>query len=135
MRRTRCAGWSGRRLALGVLLAALVSGCGFIAGAAVGGAGVAYAKGEARKPYPRTVAEVYAAAVDVLADMEVVITEKLLGDERASIKGRTAGGQDLSMSIKRQARGVSLVGVRVGLLGDKEYSSLIFIRLDKKLGV
>jgi hypothetical protein len=66
--------------------------------------------------------------------MEVVITEKLLGDEVATIKGRTAGGQDLSMSIKRQTRGVSLVGVRVGLLGDKEYSALIFTRLDEKLG-
>jgi hypothetical protein len=126
--------WAGLRVGLMLLLAASVGGCGFIAGAAVGGAGVAYVKGEARKPYPRTVAQVHAAALDVLKEMDVVITEKLLGDEVGVIKGRTAGGADLSVRIERQARGVSLVRVRVGLLGDKDYSALIFTRLDKKLG-
>jgi len=128
-----CAAWAGRRLAV-VLLVASLGGCGFVAGAAVGGAGVAWIKGEASKSYSRPVAEVYAAALEVLEGMHVVTTEKLSGDQVAIIKGRTAGGQDVSMRIERQAKGVSLVRLRIGLVGDKDYSTLIFEGLDEKLG-
>lgn len=111
------------------------AGCAFLAGAAVGGAGVVYVKGEAAKRYPRKVPQVYRAALTALKELGATITEKLEGDEVASIKGRTAGGDELTMRMKREDQGVTLVKLRVGLLGNRDYSQMVFSRMDRKLGL
>jgi len=113
----------------------LAGGCGFLAGAAVAGAGVVYVKGEASKLYPRDVPEVYDVAVATLEELDVIFTERLEGDEAATIKGRTAGAEALTMRIERQAEGVVKVKLRIGLLGNRDYSQAIFSRMDRKLGL
>ena len=55
-----------------LVAASLAVGCGFLAGAAVAGAGVYYVRGEASKSYPREVPEVFDAAVEVLDGLGVV---------------------------------------------------------------
>ncbi len=124
-----------RRCALVVLMAGLAGGCGFLAGAAVAGAGVVYVKGEAHKRYPREVPEVFDASISTLEDLGVIIGERLKGREFANIKGRTAGGEELTMRIKREDTGVTKVKLRVGLLGNREYSQLVFSRMDRVLGL
>lgn len=125
----------GRRLSVVVLAGWLSAGCGFLAGAAVGGAGVVYLRGEASKAYPRDVPQVYRAALSTLEALSVVVTERLEGDQLATIKGRTAGGDELTMRIERENRGVSRVKLRVGLLGNRDYSQVVFSRMDRKLGL
>ncbi len=124
-----------RRCVLVVLLAWLVGGCAFLAGAAVAGAGVVYVRGEAHKRYPREVPEVFDAAISTLEDAGVIIGERLEGDQLASIKGRTAGGEELTMRINQESRGVTKVRLRVGLLGNRDYSQLVFSGMDRGLGL
>jgi len=124
-----------RRCMLAVLMAWLAGGCGFLAGAAVAGAGVVYVKGEAHKRYPREVPEVFGAGISTLKDLGVIIGERLEGREFASIKGRTAGGEELTMRMDREDTGVTKVRLRVGLLGNREYSQLVFSRMDRRLGL
>lgn len=124
---------SFRRCCVLVLGVAGLAGCGFLAGAAVAGAGVVYVKGEAHKRYPREVAEVFDAAISTLEDLGVMIGESLEGDELATIKGRTAGGQRLVMRIEREDQGITKVKLRVGLVGDRQYSQLILSRMDRNL--
>ncbi len=126
---------SFRRCCVLVLVVAGLAGCGFLAGAAVAGAGVVYVKGEAHKRYPREVAEVFDAAISTLEDLGVMIGQSLEGDELATIKGRTAGGQRLVMRIEREDRGITKVKLRVGLVGDRQYSQLILSRMDRNLGL
>jgi len=124
-----------RRFMLVALLAGLAGGCGFLAGAAVAGAGVVYVRGEAHKRYPREVPKVFDASISTLEDLGVIIGERFEGDELATIKGRTAGGEELTMRIKREDTGVTKVKLRVGLLGNREYSQLVFSRMDRRLGL
>ena len=124
-----------RRLVCVLFVVWLAGGCGFLAGAAVAGAGVVYVKGEASKLYPRDVPEVYDVAVATLEELDVIFTERLEGDEAATIKGRTAGAEALTMRIERQAEGVVKVKLRIGLLGNRDYSQAIFSRMDRKLGL
>ena len=124
-----------RRCALVVLMAGLAGGCGFLAGAAVAGAGVVYVRGEAHKRYPREVPEVFDAGISTLKDLGVIIGERLEGGESASIKGRTAGGEELTMRMNREDTGVTKVKLRVGLLGNRDYSQLVFSRMDRQLGL
>ncbi len=124
-----------RRCMLALLMAWLAGGCGFLAGAAVAGAGVVYVKGEAQKRYPREVAEVFDAAISTLEDLGVMIGQSLEGDKLATIKGRTSGGQRLVMRIEREDQGITKVKLRVGLVGDRQYSQLILSRMDRNLGL
>jgi len=121
-------------LTVGLLLASLAGGCWFLGGAAVGGAAVVYVRGEASKLYPKSVPEVYQAALQALGEVDVVVTEKLRGDEVSTIRGRTLGGKELTMRIERAGRGVARVKLRIGLLGDRDYSALILNRMDRALG-
>lgn len=113
----------------------LAVGCGFLAGAAVAGAGVYYVSGEASKSYPREVPEVFDAAVEVLDGLGVVITERIEGAAEARIRGRTPSGDEVKMRIQRQAKGVAKVKLRVGIMGKREYSQLVFRRIDWELGL
>jgi len=124
-----------RHCVLMVLVLWPASGCGFLAGAAVAGAGVVYVKGEAHKRYPREVPEVFDAGISALEDLGVIIGEKLRGEEFGTIKGRTAGGEELTMRINQESRGITKVRLRVGLLGNREYSQLVFSRMDRRLGL
>ena len=113
----------------------LLGGCGFLAGAAVVGAGVYYVRGEASKLYAKSVPEVYQAAVEVLEELDVITTEKMKSDAEARIKGRTAGSDPLDMKIVRKGGEVCEVKLRVGIMGNRDYSNLILSRLDRKLGL
>jgi hypothetical protein len=96
---------------------------------------VIYVRGEASKLYPESASEVYEAALRALDDADVVVTEKLHGEETSTIRGRTAGGKELTMRIEPAGSGVTRVKLRVGLMGDRDYSALILNRLDRALGL
>jgi len=121
----------------GAVLAAvfLMGGCGFLAGAAVAGGGVYYMQGEASKWYAKSVPEVYEASVEALEELDVIVTERMKSDVEASIKGRTAGGDAVTLKVKQKGKDVAEVKLRVGIMGNEEYSHLILTRIDRKLGL
>ena len=124
-----------RRCVLVMLVAWLVGGCAFLAGAAVAGAGVVYVKGEAHKRYPCDVPKVFDAGISTLENLGVITGDRLKGQESATIKGRTAGGEELTMRINQESRGITKVRLRVGLLGIRDYSQLVFSGMDRGLGL
>jgi len=124
-----------RVLTVGLVLALLAGGCWFLGGAALGGAAAVYVKGEASKLYPERAAQVYEAALEALKEVDVVVTEKLHGEEVSTIRGRTAGGKELTMRIEPAGSGVTRVKLRIGLMGDRDYSALILNRMERALGL
>ena len=114
-----------------LLAAVLVSGCAFMAGAAVAGAATyVYKEGELTKTYPKPYEEVRLAVIEAMQDdMDYMIVERA-GDK---IKAKAPGDKDITVDLSYTGSNVTKVGIRVGLLGDEDHSQEIMNRIDRRL--
>jgi len=124
-----------RMVAVVVMVAFLAGGCWFLVGGAAGALTYAWAKGEAQQMYDRPVKEVYGAALEVAEDMGVRVDSKFAVETEAQIKGHTPGGDTFTLNIRQTGVDFSELKLRIGTLGNKEYSELFIRKLNKKLGL
>lgn len=117
-------------------LALMLSGCAaaLVGGAAVGaGSGTYfYINGELKTDYYRSFDDVWMACEKTVADMRGidVVPEKEIG------KGKIAAminGEKVTISVSYKAKDVTVVSVRVGLLGNKLSSQLIHDKIGDNL--
>ena len=115
-----------------------VGGCWFMVGAGVGAgalAGYEYLKGEGTKMYARDVPTVKAAAEAALRKMKIVIINSACDDLTGKIAARLTDDTAVSIRLKAEPENITKVNVRVGTMGDKTRTDMIFKEIDGQLGL
>ena len=123
------------RLAVSLALAVLplASGCLAVAGAAAGGAGVAYAMGEFEATVeggPKQAVEAARRALDEL-DIHLVASDSTSVDGR--VEGRTALDKKVTIAATRVDEQRTRLEIRVGTWGDEDLSRRIYEEIVDRL--
>lgn len=114
-----------------------LSSCAYMvaagAGAAVGVGTYSYIQGELKVEYPYDYERVWSATVEALEDSRVAIAEKARDAFGGRIKGKRSNGEQVTVTVEKKAPGVTLVGIRVGIFGNREVSLMIKEAIDRRL--
>lgn len=114
-----------------MLLALMASaGCALFAagaGVAAGVGGAEYYRGELKQAYAAPMEKAWNASLTAAGELKMKTTEKSIDnlDQNRVIKGRTEEGKDFQIALEALSKDVTMVKVRVGLLGDEAYSKKI----------
>jgi hypothetical protein len=124
---------SRKPLVLLCLLAVVASGC-VAAVVTAGVAGIVYVSGEAKKSYVATVEETHQATLKAMQDLNLVV----LGENRDGTgwelrSRRPADAVEVKIRLRRTGETLTEVGVRVGTLGDKDYSVKVHEAIERHL--
>ena len=123
-----------------VILSAVAASAGcalFVAGAGVaaGVGGAEYYRGELKQAYAAPMEKAWNASLTAVDELKMKTTEKSIDnmDQNRVIKGSTEEGKDFQIAMEALAKDVTMVKVRVGLLGDEAYSKKIQEAVAKNL--
>lgn len=115
------------------LLALVLSGC-VVAGITALGAGIVYVSGEARQSYAATVDQTHQAVLTAMDEMGLIkLEETHQGADWRIRTRRPTDAADVKIRIRRGGESLTEVSVRVGLWGDKEYSTQLLEAVGKNL--
>lgn len=78
-------------------------------------------------------ASVYDATLKALDELEVNVTEKAKDAFYARVVAKGADGKRISISIRPKEDGGAILTIKVGTLGEKHKSSIIYERINKNL--
>ncbi len=118
---------------LGLLLLSL-TGCVAMAVTAAVVGGVVFVSGEAGKTYAATVDATHQAALKALDEMDLpVLEQKRDGDGWLLRSRRTTDAKEIAIRITPGQSNTTEVKVRVGVMGDKEYSTRLLLSIEKHL--
>ena len=128
-----------KRLAMKKLLVSIVvllsfTGCIAVIGAAgiSGVLGYQYIKGELKITYNRSFEDVWEATNKALKDLDLKIIGKRSDKVEGLILARTAFGKKVKIKVVYNGK-FTKVSIRVGTLGDRDYSLAIKYRIDSYL--
>ncbi len=123
-----------------LILSAVVASAGcalFAAGAgvAVGVGGAEYYRGELKQAYAAPMEKAWNASLAAAGELKMKTTEKSIDnlDQNRVIKGSTEEGKDFQIALEALAKDVTMVKVRVGILGDEASSKKIQEAVAKNL--
>ncbi len=111
------------------LLAAMItaSGCFWlVAGAAAGAAGYAWVSGALVKEFNVSTEQLHEATIRALRDLEMPIKKDDYDRLTATLKSEFADGQDVVIRIDAITEKASKIQIRVGMLGNKNRSEIIY---------
>jgi hypothetical protein len=105
------------------------------AGVAAGVGGAEYYRGELKQAYAAPMEKAWNASLAAAEELKMKTTEKSIDnlDQNRVIKGRTEEGKDFQIALESLSKDVTMVKVRVGLLGDEAYSKKIQEAVAKNL--
>ena len=110
------------------------SGCvPLVLGAAAGVGGYAWVKGELANDVNVSAERLHRAASRAVRDMKLKTKEDKGDRLTAKIVAEFSDGTDVNISIAAKTERSATVSIRVGLLGDKEKSQMIFAAIQKRL--
>ncbi|HKK33385.1 MAG TPA: DUF3568 family protein [Desulfomicrobiaceae bacterium] len=120
-----------------VLMAGLLcwgmQGCAvLVAGGAAAGGTYAYFNGQADQEYNAGIQRTFNASLAACRDMGIPIEKQTLNGDSGKITGRLDGDR-ISISQTLKADNVTLVSVRVGLLGNETVSRKIHTAIENRL--
>jgi len=107
-------------------------GAGLGAGAL---AGYEYLKGEGTKMYARDVPTVKRAVEAAMRKMKIIVVNSACDDLTGKIAARLSDDTAVSVHLKAEPDHITKVSVRVGTMGDKTRTDLIFKEIDGQLGL
>jgi hypothetical protein len=123
-----------------LILSAVVASAGcalFVAGAGVaaGVGGAEYYRGELKQAYAAPMEKAWNASLAAAEELKMKTTEKSIDnmDQNRVIKGSTEEGKDFQIALEALAKDVTMLKVRVGILGDEAYSKKIQEAVAKNL--
>jgi hypothetical protein len=122
--------------ALIIMTVFFLSGCvavPLLIGAGVGGAGVYWYKGKLEETVPYTVSRVHRATVAGLKSLDIKITQNQADKLTMKVQGRLADGKKVWIDAKSEGGNSTKLTIRVGAMGDKEYSKRIRDAIVKRL--
>lgn len=109
--------------------------------AANAGLGIAQAgtssfiQGTLQSAVDRPMEDVFEAAKRALAKLGYETTREDLTEFYAQLQGNQSDGSSIVIKLKKSSPKVTGVSIRVGLWGDNAVSRLIFLEIEKELGV
>jgi hypothetical protein len=110
------------------------SGCAVaLVGAAAGGTGYVYAKGQQEERFHAPVPRVHKAAIGALAELGLAASTDRGDQLTANIESEFADGAHVWIEIKEVEQGESKVEVRVGLTGDVDRAKRILAGIRGRL--
>ena len=117
------------------LLLLSITGCAAVVATAAVGAGILYISGEASKNYVGSVDDTHAATVKAMTtDMGLaVLKETRDGDGWYLMSRRPGDAETVEVRIAPNGENLTQVKVRVGVLGDKDYSTKLLEAINKYL--
>jgi len=120
-----------------VLMAGLLcwgmQGCAvLVAGGAAAGGTYAYFNGQADQEYNAGIQRTFNASLAACRDMGIPVEKQTLNGDSGKITGRLDGDR-ISISQTLKADNVTLVSVRVGLLGNETVSRKIHTAIENRL--
>lgn len=111
----------------------LLPGCIAVAGAAAGGAGVAYAMGEFEATVEGSPKETVQAARRALDDLDIHLVASDSTSVDGRVEGRTALDKKVVIAVTRVDDERSKVEIRVGTWGDEALSRRVYERIVERL--
>lgn len=119
---------------LAVVLSVGLAGCvPLVIGAAAGVGGYAWVQGELVQPINASAEKLHRAASRAMRDLKLAVYEDK-GDRLAGkIVAKFADGTDVNIHIEAKTEYKSEIKIRVGVLGDKEKSEMIFSAIKRRL--
>ena len=118
---------------LGLLLLSL-TGCVAMAVTAAVAAGVVYVSGEAGKTYTADVDRTHQATLKVLEEMGLPVLEQKRDGDGWRLRSRRSGDADeIKIHITPGDTHTTVVKIRVGVMGDKEYSTRLLLGIEQRL--
>lgn len=111
-----------------VLMGAVLfsSGCFLLLGAAAGVGGYAYVSGVLEKNYNVPMEELQDAAKRGLKDLNLALETEESDHLSAKYRSTLADGNAVKIDLKALTEKTSMIRIRVGILGDKSKSEMIF---------
>jgi hypothetical protein len=121
-----------------LLMLTASAGCALFAagaGVAVGVGGAEYYRGELKQAYAAPMEKAWNASLTAVDELKMKTTEKSIDnmDQNRVIKGSTEEGKDFQIAMEALSKEVTMVKVRVGLLGEEAYSKKIQEAVAKNL--
>lgn len=104
-----------------------------VIGAAAGVGGYAWVKGELANDVNVSAEHLHRAASRAVKDMKLTIKEDRGDRLTAKIVAEFSDGTSVNINIAAKTERSSIVAIRVGLLGDKEKSQIVFNAIKKRL--
>lgn len=127
----------GQLLAPSAVVAVLLlasSGCvPLVIGAAAGVGGYAWVKGELVHDVAVPAEKLHRAISRAMRDLKLAVYEDKGDRLSAKINAKFSDGTDVNINVEAKTERSSTVKIRVGLLGDKEKSEMIFSAIQKRL--
>lgn len=128
-----------KRLASFLVLAVLGlsgAGCAAVAVGAAAGAGVAYVNGNSEGLIQASPERILASAEAVFGEMEIKKQGEVDHDKEDrewKLEGKTPKGSPVKVTVRQIGDDVCKMWVRVGRLGDENYSTTVFDRIEARL--
>jgi hypothetical protein len=97
------------------------------AGAAAGVGTAQYISGELKQAYAAPMDKTWNASLAAVEELKMKATEKYIDnlDQNRVIKGKIEEKKDFQIALEALAKDVTMVKVRIGVLGDEEYSKKV----------
>ena len=111
-----------------LVLAGALQGCPVIllgGGAAGGGAGVAYAKGELEQVHAAPYDKVWEATLSALRTLNITVSETAKDQISAKAIGAKSDGTSVTVSVLPVTKETTSVRIRIGTFGDRPASEQI----------
>jgi hypothetical protein len=125
-----------RRLCIYLILILYLfsSGCAaVVVGAGAGATAVIWSKGKLEETLPATVPHVHQAIKAGLSDLNIKVTEDKFDDLLAKVRAELADGTKVWIDAESTGSSTTKISIRVGYLGDKEFSLRIRDAIKKHL--
>jgi hypothetical protein len=108
------------------VLSMVFSGCvAFVAGAAGGAGGYAWASGKLSFTTEHSIGESHDATVAALKDLDIAITGDQTDKLAGKVKGVTPTNDAVTVDLEPQASNITKIDIRVGFWGNKAESTKI----------
>jgi hypothetical protein len=124
-----------RHVLFAILVISLCSCIPLLAGGTAGGFSVAYVAGELQTHEPVTIDEGYMSAQRALEGLELKVTDREKDALTAKVVAYGAEDKKITVRLERQSDNLTIVKIRVGLLGDQDYSLTVLDRMEQELGL
>lgn len=116
------------------LLLLSASGCvPLVIGAAAGAGGYAWYKGELSNDVNVPAEKLHKAASRAMRDLKLAVYEDKGDRLSGKIAAKFSDGTDVNITVTAKTEVASIIKIRVGVLGDKEKSEMIFTAVKRRL--
>jgi len=121
---------------LATILLLMLSGCGaeFIIGPIITGV-IRWHDGEAKKYYNEDSVVVYRAALRTAQELNFEIKKNIPPDESGDSLITVDENDRLKIAIQQIESNITLVAIRVNLMGNRHYAELFYKKLDEQVNI